>query len=105
MIPSEEYFLQLNSHMVLHQSQRESTEILRSNTAEMRDLLYQILTSQQEIRRVAEMQDEGEHVAEPIMEAGQLVCFPSIFKRLDYQACIEGNAPTTGAYCSPEYFL
>jgi hypothetical protein len=68
--------LQMHSHIFLHQSQREATEIMRSNTAEMRDLLYQILTSQQEIRNVAEMQYAGEHVAEPIMAAGQLVgCF------------------------------
>jgi hypothetical protein len=63
----------MSSHILMHQAQRESADILRSNTAEMKDLLYQILTNHQEIRRVAEIQGTGEHVAEPIMAAGQLV--------------------------------
>jgi hypothetical protein len=39
----------------------------------MRELLYQILTSRQELHHITEMQRAGEHVAEPIMQAGQIV--------------------------------
>jgi hypothetical protein len=63
----------MNSQILLYQSSRESTELLRSDSAELRDLLYQILSSQQEMRNVAEMEQAGEHVAERIMMAGQLV--------------------------------
>jgi len=65
----------VNSNILLYQSHRDSSDLLRSDTAELRDLLYQILSSQQEMRNVAEMQSAGEHVAEPIMLAGQLVTF------------------------------
>jgi hypothetical protein len=41
---------------------------------EMRELLYTILSSNAELRRVVEMQGNGEHVAESIMAAGQIVC-------------------------------
>jgi hypothetical protein len=57
----------------MHDSQRELHDRVRSNWAETRDLIYQILINQGELRQVYEMQNAGQHVAESIMEAGQVV--------------------------------
>jgi hypothetical protein len=62
-----------SAQIITHHFQRESTDALRSDSVEMRELLFQILTSHADLRRVVEMQGAGEHVAEPIMEAGQHV--------------------------------
>jgi hypothetical protein len=62
----------VNANITIHHAQRETQELVRSNTAATTDLLYQILTSQEEMRRVIEMQANGGHVAEQIMEAGQV---------------------------------
>jgi hypothetical protein len=51
--------------------------VYRSNTAEMQELLLQILTNTNEMRRVAQMERDGQHVAEPLMYAGQLVSDPA----------------------------
>ncbi|KAF9459539.1 TKL/TKL-ccin protein kinase [Collybia nuda] len=63
---------QLNANIVLNYNQREAHDRMRSDSAEMRELLHQILTNQGEMRQVYELQTAGEHVAEPIMEAGQI---------------------------------
>lgn len=44
------------------------------DSMEMRELLHQILTNQQDQQRITDMQRAGDsHVAERIMEAGQIV--------------------------------
>ena len=50
-------------------------ETMRSNTAELRDLLIQALTVKSETQKIVEMQNAGEHVAERFMEAGQRVSY------------------------------
>jgi len=62
----------VNANIDIHHAQRETQDLVRSNTAATNDLLFQILTNQEEMRRVYEMQVNGGHVAERIMEAGQL---------------------------------
>lgn len=57
---------------MIHQHQRESTDLMRSDSADVKQLLYQILTNQQDMNLIVQMQSEGEHVAERIMEAGQM---------------------------------
>jgi hypothetical protein len=46
---------------------------MRSNAAELRDLLIQALTVKSETQQIIEMQNAGENVAERFMEAGQRV--------------------------------
>ncbi|KZT20257.1 TKL/TKL-ccin protein kinase [Neolentinus lepideus HHB14362 ss-1] len=62
---------EINSSIVLHRWQTEASQFSRTDAAEMRDLLYQILQSQQEIRQIADMQQAGEDAARRIMTAGQ----------------------------------
>ncbi|TFK42824.1 TKL/TKL-ccin protein kinase [Crucibulum laeve] len=62
---------QINSHFALHNSQRETMEIIRSNSDEMKELLFQLLTNRAETQRIIELQNSGEHIAEDIMGAGQ----------------------------------
>lgn len=57
----------------MNHSQREAHEEARKDTQELKDLLLKILTSGEEVRRIAEMESRGEEAAEPIMEAGQKV--------------------------------
>lgn len=66
---------QINAQIITHNTIRSSHAELRSNSAELRDLLHDILTNQNDLRRVIEMQNAGEHVAESFMFAGQNVCF------------------------------
>jgi hypothetical protein len=47
--------------------------MLHANRAATDDLLLQILTNQEDLRRIVQYQAAGQHVAEQIMEAGQLV--------------------------------
>ncbi|KAF8803631.1 TKL/TKL-ccin protein kinase [Phlegmacium glaucopus] len=62
---------QINSNTVLQSGQRDMIETMRSNTAELRELLIQALTIRSETQQIIEMQNAGEHVAERFMEAGQ----------------------------------
>ena len=48
-------------------------ERTRSDMAEMRDLLYQLLSNQGELRQVIELQNSGEHAGELVMLEGQRV--------------------------------
>lgn len=52
---------------------------MRSDTAEIRELLYQLLTSPADRREVVQFQNAGIPVAERLMEAGQkvILCFYS----------------------------
>ncbi|KAF8226216.1 TKL/TKL-ccin protein kinase [Tricholoma matsutake] len=61
-----------SANIVIYESQRELHDRVRDNSAETRDLIYQILINQGELQQVHEMQNAGEHIAESIMEAGQL---------------------------------
>lgn len=47
--------------------------MLRADRAATEDLLLQILTNQEDMKRVVRYQAAGEHVAEHLMEAGQRV--------------------------------
>ena len=47
---------------------------MRSNTAELRDLLHQVLSRRSETEQIIELQSAGQHVAEQFMAAGQEVC-------------------------------
>lgn len=67
------FLFKLNANITIHHHQRETQDLVRSNTAATNDLLFQILTSQEEMKRIYQMQVNGEHAAERIMEAGQLV--------------------------------
>ena len=62
-----------SANIVIYESQRELRDRLHSNSAETRDLIYQLLINQGELRQIHEMQNAGVHIAESIMEAGQLV--------------------------------
>jgi len=62
-----------SSNTVLQSGQRDMIETMKSNTAELRDLLIQALTIKSETQQIVEMQNAGEHVAERFMEAGQRV--------------------------------
>lgn len=61
-----------NANIIIR-NEREIQKSIRTNTSAMNDLLHQILTSQKEMKRIYQMQVNGEHVAERIMEAGQIV--------------------------------
>jgi hypothetical protein len=84
-----------SAHIISHHFQREATDAHRSDSADMRDLLHQILTSHSELRRVVEMQRAGEHVAEPIMEAGQLVGLLCLTARCIFEFKAIGITPFT----------
>jgi hypothetical protein len=62
---------QINSNIVLQSGQRDVINTMKSNTAELRDLLIQALTVKSETQQIVEMQNAGERVAEIFMEAGQ----------------------------------
>lgn len=74
-----------SANIVMNHNQREAHDQMRRDSAEMRELLYQILTNQGEMRQVYDLQIAGEHVAEPIMEAGQNVRI-SLPSRLESQS-------------------
>lgn len=46
---------------------------MRRDSAANQELLLQILNSTEDVRRVIQMQQNGQHVAERLMEAGQYV--------------------------------
>jgi hypothetical protein len=74
-------------------AQREYMNVYRSDSAEIQELLLQILTNTNEMRRVADMERAGQHVAGPIMHAGQLV---SAIRSIDHQAdVLKGTCPFT----------
>lgn len=62
-----------SANIITHKSQCELHERVFSSSVETRDLIYQILINQEELRQVHEMHSAGKHIAESIMEAGQLV--------------------------------
>lgn len=64
---------QLNSSLSIARAQRDTMDTIRSNDAGMQELIFQILTNQEDMMRVQRMQESGEHVAERMMEAGQNV--------------------------------
>jgi len=64
-----------SSNIALQIGQQDVINTMRSNTAELRDLLIQALTVKSEMQKIVEMQNAGEHVAERFMEAGQLVSY------------------------------
>lgn len=64
-----------SSNIVLQSGHREAIETMKSNAAELRDLLIQVLTVKSETQQIVEMQKAGEHVAERFMEAGQRVSY------------------------------
>jgi hypothetical protein len=85
-----------SAHIVVHHTQREVQERMRSDSAEMRELLLKILTNQGELRQVYDMQNAGEHVAEPLMEAGQMVRITFPFQRASiFTTGITGDAAST----------
>ena len=51
---------------------------MRSNSAETRDLLLAILSTQSERQQVVNLQRQGEHIAEQVMAAGQEVPLNSL---------------------------
>lgn len=58
---------------IIIQNEREIQKLIRTNTTATNDLLRQILTSQEDMKRIYQMQVNGERAAERIMEAGQVV--------------------------------
>lgn len=63
----------MSSNITVAVNQRDTLDTIRSNDAGMRELIYQILTNQEDMKRVQSLQNAGEHVAERIMEVGQNV--------------------------------
>ncbi|CAA7267978.1 unnamed protein product [Cyclocybe aegerita] len=61
----------INSNIIMHSAQCDMMHTMRSNTAELSDLLLRILTVQSETRTIIEMQNSGQPVAEQFMRAGQ----------------------------------
>lgn len=66
----------------MHHTQREAQDESRKDAQETKDLLLKILTSRDEVQRIAEMESRGEEAAESIMEAGQKVSYSSSSDRL-----------------------
>lgn len=64
-----------SSSIVLQSGQRDVIDAMRSNTAELQDLLIRALTIKSETQQIVEMQNAGKHVAERFMEAGQRVSY------------------------------
>src|SRR5258708_27054374 len=62
-----------SSNITSHSMQRDMVAEMRSNSAETRDLLLAILSSQSERQQVVDMQRQGQHIAEQVMAAGQEV--------------------------------
>ncbi|PPQ63201.1 hypothetical protein CVT24_005746 [Panaeolus cyanescens] len=58
-------------NIALSSQQREMNLAMRSDTAEIRELLYQVLTSPADRREVVQLQNAGIPIAERLMEAGQ----------------------------------
>ncbi|KDR81397.1 hypothetical protein GALMADRAFT_89278 [Galerina marginata CBS 339.88] len=61
----------INSSIALHSAHRDMAATMRSNTAELRDLLLQVLSVRSETQQIVELQNAGHHVAEQFMAAGQ----------------------------------
>jgi hypothetical protein len=64
---------QVNANIIIQQTQVETQAMIQANRAATEDILLQILTNQEDMRRIVQYQDAGQHVAERVMEAGQLV--------------------------------
>ncbi|KAF5386909.1 hypothetical protein D9615_001738 [Tricholomella constricta] len=63
---------QINATIIMNNNQLEAQEMQRRDAAEMREILFQVLSNRGgELREVSEMQLAGEHVAEQIMLDGQ----------------------------------
>ncbi|KAF8163093.1 TKL/TKL-ccin protein kinase [Crassisporium funariophilum] len=84
----------INSTVVLHSTQREMLETMRSNKAEMQELLLQALTNKSETQQIVELQNAGEHVAERFMEAGQKEL---MFLRESRVVVDDGETPSTSS--------
>ncbi|RDB21515.1 Serine/threonine-protein kinase STY46 [Hypsizygus marmoreus] len=68
----QKFSLQMHAAIIMNNHSIEAQERQRSDAAEMRELLHQVLANRQgELRQVIEMQNAGEHVAETIMLDGQ----------------------------------
>ncbi|KAF7440855.1 hypothetical protein PC9H_001203 [Pleurotus ostreatus] len=64
----------VNAQIIGNTLQRETIEINRAHTAdiqELREMIGSILTSRQDMSQVVEMQANGEHAAEIVMQAAQ----------------------------------
>jgi len=62
-----------SSNIVLHSAHRDMLETMRSNTAELRDLLHNALTVRSETQQIIDLQNAGQPVAQQFMAAGQRV--------------------------------
>jgi len=62
----------INANITIQQTQVETQAMIQANRAATEDILLQILTNQEDMRRIIQYQDAGQHVAERVMEAGQL---------------------------------
>jgi hypothetical protein len=62
----------VNANIIIQQTQVETQAMIQANRAATEDILLQILTNQEDMRRIVQYQDAGQHVAERVMEAGQL---------------------------------
>lgn len=69
--------LHLSAQIISNHNQRDAQEETRRDAAEVKDLLFKILTSKDDLRRVVKMQENGGSVAESFMEDGQRVRFSS----------------------------
>jgi len=58
-------------------TQRDMLARMRSDSAEIRELLLNALSVPSERRQIVDMQTSGQHVAEEFMAAGQQVRGPS----------------------------
>jgi hypothetical protein len=61
---------QINANIII---QHEAQDVIHANRAATDDLPLQILTNQEDLRRIVQYQNAGQHVAEQIVEAGQRV--------------------------------
>jgi len=68
--------LQVNANSVIMRAQTEMQGTMQANRAATEDILLQILTNQEDLKRIVRYQAAGQHVAERVMEAGQLVSSP-----------------------------
>jgi len=62
---------QINSNIAMQTAQRDMLAKMRSDSAEVRELLLRVLTVPSERDQIISLQNQGQHAAEQIMAAGQ----------------------------------
>lgn len=65
--------LQIGANVLIDRSQNEIKHMIEARMEELRTVLFSVLRNPTNIARIAEMERAGDHVALPLMDAGQRV--------------------------------